>query len=308
MRAPPETVHIPVKERFIQCANASSLFCILRSAIRMGGFHYEFFGPVGTLLCTCVLPLVIYGLNFLSNKSGCLQLYHVQLPSFDSSQRIVSWQGICVAYAWFFGHLMLHRFLPAKEKEGVIEPDGSRWLYRLNGTCFRTYPPVTVLNTPTFDLLTCHDVNLRLPLVLIGFRARVLVNIPLEHAKCRAGLQNLLLTYLPLVYFSFVYPVIPLSWVADHFLEVLSGATILAVSLSVSLYCTSFLGKKVLADSGTSGYFTYDFWMGRELNPRTGRVDWKEFCELTPGLIGWACLNLAFAQKQFQEQGQVLFH
>ena len=67
------------------------------------------------------------------------------------------------------------------------------------------------------------------------------------------------------MWFTFAVPVIPLSWVADHFVEVLSGATILAVSLSVSLYASSFIGRKVLADAGTSGYFTYDFWMGREL-------------------------------------------
>ena len=107
------------------------------------------------------------------------------------------------------------------------------------------------------------------------------------------------------MWFTFAVPVIPLSWVADHFVEVLSGATILAVSLSVSLYASSFIGRKVLADAGTSGYFTYDFWMGRELNPRIGRVDWKEFCELYPGLIAWACINLAFAHKQVQDQGQV---
>lgn len=29
--------------------------------------------------------------------------------------------------------------------------------------------------------------------------------------------------------------------------------------------------------------------MGRELNPRTGKFDWKFFCELRPGLIGWVC-------------------
>ena len=30
----------------------------------------------------------------------------------------------------------------------------------------------------------------------------------------------------------------------------------------------------------------YDFFMGRELNPRIGSLDIKEFCELYPGLIG----------------------
>lgn len=29
----------------------------------------------------------------------------------------------------------------------------------------------------------------------------------------------------------------------------------------------------------------YDFWMGRELNPRIGSLDLKEFCELYPGML-----------------------
>lgn len=31
----------------------------------------------------------------------------------------------------------------------------------------------------------------------------------------------------------------------------------------------------------------YDFFIGRELNPRVGNFDLKYFCELRPGLIGW---------------------
>ena len=39
------------------------------------------------------------------------------------------------------------------------------------------------------------------------------------------------------------------------------------------------------------GNFVYDFFIGRELNPRLGVMfDIKEFCELRPGLIGWVCL------------------
>ena len=32
----------------------------------------------------------------------------------------------------------------------------------------------------------------------------------------------------------------------------------------------------------------YEFFMGRELNPRIGSLDLKEFCELYPGMIGKA--------------------
>lgn len=120
-----------------------------------------------------------------------------------------------------------------------------------------------------------------------------------------AAFQNFVLIYVPICIFTFAIPVIPLSWAADHFLELISGATILAVSLSVALYGTSHVAGKVLAPSGTSGIAVYDFWMGRELNPRTWALDWKEFCELYPGMMGWAVLNLAFMHKQVQEVGYV---
>lgn len=120
-----------------------------------------------------------------------------------------------------------------------------------------------------------------------------------------AAFQNFLLIYIPICVFTFLIPVIPLSWAADHFLELISGATILAISLSIALYGTSHIPGKVLAPGGTSGNTAYDFWMGRELNPRTWVLDWKEFCELYPGLMGWAVLNLAFMHKQLQEVGYV---
>jgi len=41
----------------------------------------------------------------------------------------------------------------------------------------------------------------------------------------------------------------------------------------------------------------YDFFIGRELNPRVGPVDLKFFCELRPGLIGWIMLDLSFVAE-----------
>jgi hypothetical protein len=42
------------------------------------------------------------------------------------------------------------------------------------------------------------------------------------------------------------------------------------------------------------GNAVYDFFIGRELNPRLGAFDLKFFCELRPGLIGWVCLFFFF--------------
>ena len=38
--------------------------------------------------------------------------------------------------------------------------------------------------------------------------------------------------------------------------------------------------------------------------PQLGAFDWKEFCELYPGIIGWAIVNLAMAHKQVWGEGR----
>jgi hypothetical protein len=65
---------------------------------------------------------------------------------------------------------------------------------------------------------------------------------------------------------------------------------LLCFALSTYLYFSSLVGDRILADGGNSGNAIYDFFIGRELNPRWGTFDWKVFCELRPGLIGWMLL------------------
>eukprot|EP01035_Chromulina_nebulosa_P019567 gene19567-25467_t len=81
--------------------------------------------------------------------------------------------------------------------------------------------------------------------------------------------------------------------------NVYSINTIGAYILSVYLYVSSFRGNKILAKGGNTGVAIYDFFIGRELNPRIGSLDLKEFCELRPGLIGWFVINLGMAMKQY---------
>eukprot|EP00740_Mantoniella_antarctica_P014235 CAMPEP_0181374646 /NCGR_PEP_ID=MMETSP1106-20121128/16147_1 /TAXON_ID=81844 /ORGANISM="Mantoniella antarctica, Strain SL-175" /LENGTH=431 /DNA_ID=CAMNT_0023492673 /DNA_START=92 /DNA_END=1387 /DNA_ORIENTATION=+ len=96
-----------------------------------------------------------------------------------------------------------------------------------------------------------------------------------------------------------------LGWVHANFLALLTAAIIFSNTLSVCLYAGSFVGNKTLAKGGDSGNWVYDFFIGRELNPRIGGFDLKVFCELVPGLIGWLLLDLGFAQRQFQTTGAV---
>eukprot|EP00208_Stichococcus_sp_RCC1054_P001079 CAMPEP_0206145244 /NCGR_PEP_ID=MMETSP1473-20131121/26782_1 /ASSEMBLY_ACC=CAM_ASM_001109 /TAXON_ID=1461547 /ORGANISM="Stichococcus sp, Strain RCC1054" /LENGTH=429 /DNA_ID=CAMNT_0053541383 /DNA_START=201 /DNA_END=1487 /DNA_ORIENTATION=+ len=96
-----------------------------------------------------------------------------------------------------------------------------------------------------------------------------------------------------------------LVWVHDQFLPLLTAAIMFTFAFSAWLYAASFIGNKRLAAYGSSGYWLYDFWMGRELNPRWGQLDLKEFCELYPGLSGWVVLNLSMAAYAAQRDGRV---
>ena len=98
------------------------------------------------------------------------------------------------------------------------------------------------------------------------------------------------------VRFSFVY---------DHYLPFVSAAVLFSFALSVYLYARSFRPNALLAEGGNSGNFVYDWFMGRELNPRSGSFDWKVFCELRPGLIGWVVINYCMLLKQYELHGYV---
>ena len=91
----------------------------------------------------------------------------------------------------------------------------------------------------------------------------------------------------------------------DIYSELALVTIVLSCALSICLYTSSFCGNKLLAEPGNSGNIFYDFFMGRELNPRFGNFDWKEFCELRPGLLGWMLLNICMAMKQYKLHGAI---
>lgn len=96
-----------------------------------------------------------------------------------------------------------------------------------------------------------------------------------------------------------------LTWVYDNYLQLITATTVFSFFLSAYLFLSSYIGHKLLADGGVSGNIVYDFFIGRELNPRLGSFDLKCFCELRPGLIGWVVINLGMACKQYDLHGSV---
>lgn len=96
-----------------------------------------------------------------------------------------------------------------------------------------------------------------------------------------------------------------LSWLYDHYLQLAIASCALSTVISLYSYAVSFADGCMLAEGGNSRNPVYDFFIGRPLNPRLGLLDLKACCELRPGLIGWAVINLGMACKQFERTGAV---
>jgi len=106
------------------------------------------------------------------------------------------------------------------------------------------------------------------------------------------------------------------TFIADNYTQILTANILIAFSLAIFVYVRSFSVKpgnpefRELAAGGHTGNLIYDFYIGRELNPRVtlpliGEIDIKEFMELRPGLLGWILLDCAFVAKQYRLHGYV---
>jgi delta14-sterol reductase len=89
----------------------------------------------------------------------------------------------------------------------------------------------------------------------------------------------------------------------------LTANIILAFVISTCVYVRTFsvrrsnVDLRELATGGHPGSFIYDFYIGRELNPRVtlpffGETDVMAWLEMRPGLTGWVLLDLAFVAQQ----------
>ncbi|KAI9027873.1 putative ERG24-C-14 sterol reductase [Hyaloraphidium curvatum] len=101
----------------------------------------------------------------------------------------------------------------------------------------------------------------------------------------------------------YLYGLGPLVWIADHYVGLATASVLYSFAQAAYLYASSFGEGRLLAVGGNSGNVFYDYWIGRELNPRIGDFDLKVFFELRPGLIGWLVLDFACAAKQYATLG-----
>ena len=116
------------------------------------------------------------------------------------------------------------------------------------------------------------------------------------------GLYGYLLAHVIFILGYCVYKV-PVSFVYQRYLAFASAAMLFSAILSVYLYVRSFRDGALLALGGNTGNPIYDLFIGRELNPRNGLFDWKVFCEMRPGLIGWVIINYCMLVAQYERNG-----
>lgn len=106
------------------------------------------------------------------------------------------------------------------------------------------------------------------------------------------------------------------TYIYNNYIPLLTSNIILSYILATFVYIRSFSVKQVntekreLALGGVSGNLLYDWFIGRELNPRInlpifGTVDIKIWMEMRPGLLGWIVLDFAFMAAQYRHYGYV---
>jgi delta14-sterol reductase len=245
--------------------------------------EYEFGGPIGAVGVIVGLPAVIYALYFVCNQDVCLTN---ALSAFDwraawgsvpcCLYELFSWEASAMYLGWMAVQVLLERLLPGEVVEGAALPAGpggggsaQRLSYKLSGH-LQFWVTLAVLTHGWVSVSTGPSGSLS----FLSFGA------------------------------------FPLHLVYDHYLGLISISVLFSFLLSVFLYGYSFLPNadgtaKLLAKGGDTGDMIYDFFIGRELNPRIGSFDLKEFCELRPGLMLWAVVNVGMALKQLQTRGSV---
>ncbi|QBM86809.1 Delta(14)-sterol reductase [Metschnikowia aff. pulcherrima] len=133
------------------------------------------------------------------------------------------------------------------------------------------------------------------------------------NGKSMSGLLFALLSARLLSLENYYMP--ELQFLYDNQLKLTLTTIIASFAMSFFVYAISFIPlrnqngvntkERILAVPGNTGNPIYDWFIGRELNPRIGAWDIKLFCELRPGMLLLFLINLSCAHNQYQTTGKV---
>ncbi|KAF2878207.1 ergosterol biosynthesis ERG4/ERG24 [Massariosphaeria phaeospora] len=238
---------------------------------------YEFFGPPGVTILSFGLPPLVYVLTFLCNDiSGC------PAPSLLPSSNF-SWGQLKKEVGWpgFSGLINTQAVL------------GTLGYYLLLLTLYAFLPAETPEGT---ELKTGGRLKYRFNI----FYSAIFVMAILAAGTVVEGAE---------------FPV--WMFLSDNYIQLLTTNLLLSYGLATFCYVRSFSVKhpkdpnqRELAAGAHTGNLIYDWFMGRELNPRVdlpifGEVDIKAWMELRPGMLLWVILDVSWIMQQYRNFGRV---
>lgn len=241
--------------------------------------RYEFGGPPGAAAIVFGLPTLMYFLYFTCNDvSGC------PTPALLNPGSL-TWDKLKTQIPW-----------PQDGIRGFASWEATGWTvayYLLSLVLYRVLPAQELYGT-----------KLRESGRPLKYRFNSFHTTIVQLIACAIG------TYL----YGASFPV--WTFIADNYLQLLTANILLAFTIALFVYIRSFGVKsgnsdmRELAKGGHTGNVMYDFYIGRELNPRLtfpffGEVDIKAWLEMRPGLTGWILLDLAFVTKQYRTYGYI---
>ncbi|GAB1320051.1 erg24, C-14 sterol reductase [Madurella fahalii] len=240
--------------------------------------EYEFFGPPGAAAISFGLPILLYTFAFACNDiSGCPAPSLLRPKSLDLEvlKKEVGW--------------------PENGISGLFSLEATGWTlayFLFSAILYRVLPGTEIEGTQLAN-------GGRLKYKFNAFSSTMFTL-----AICAAG--------------SFAQGAdFPLwTFISANYLQILTANILIAYALATFVYVRSFSVRpgnpqfRELAAGGVTGNMLYDWFIGRELNPRVtlpfiGEIDIKEWMEIRPGLTGWILLNCANIAQQYRLYGAV---
>ncbi|KAM5513364.1 ergosterol biosynthesis ERG4/ERG24 family protein [Fusarium oxysporum f. sp. phaseoli] len=241
--------------------------------------EYEFGGPIGATGIVFGLPILMQLLYL-----GCNDVSGCPAPAL-LEPKTLTWQKFKEQTPW-----------PKEGIWGFMSWEVTGWLlayYFLSLVLYRVLPAQEVYGT-----------KLRESGKALRYRFNSFSSSVVQLVACAVG------TYIH----GAEFPV--WTFMTTNYLQLLTTSTVLTFIVSLYVYIGSFSVKKgnpelrELARGGHTGRIIYDFFIGRELNPRVtlpifGEIDIKSWLEMRTALTGWILFNCAFIAQQYRNYGYV---
>ncbi|XP_030632568.1 delta(14)-sterol reductase TM7SF2 [Chanos chanos] len=92
--------------------------------------------------------------------------------------------------------------------------------------------------------------------------------------------------------------------ITNRVLPIVSASTVVALLQSIALYVHSLhIHPSRLLRYDSNATLLVEFALGREVDPRLGRIDLKHFAMVRIGFIGWAMVDLSYLLTAVETQG-----